>query len=537
LIKRKEAPRERGTIVKKWHGRIPVCVVFPNSYYIGMSNLATHIIYHTLNDMPDVVCERCFEGEDGRFISVESGRPLTAFEIVFITLSFELDYINIPRLLAASSIAVSSGERHEREPLIVAGGICVTSNPEPLHDFMDLFLMGDAEVTLLPFMERYRELRGEKRADVVDGLGSFDFAYDPKRLQVSYGEEGTVEAFLPADFAVKIQRYKGKTLGSSSIISDGTEFADMFLVEGTRGCPSRCPFCLLGNSYAFTHDELSGFEAPVKDVGLIGGGVSFHPHLLPLLKELKERGMTPHLPSLRMDEVPLSVIELIKDDIKTLTFGIEAATERLRRSIGKPLTDKEIYDKIEAILSIKPFNLKLYFMVGLYGESMEDVEAIGSLTKHLKHIMIKTGAKKGVVGSITVHASPFVPKPSTPFQWLPMDDMATLKSKLARLTKILGKVDNTYFTHESVKFSFLQGILARGDRKLAGTILKLASGQSLTAVLRESPVNLNFYVLRERAENELFPWDYIKGNVGKDMLRKRFGVCTAALSPKHDSAL
>jgi radical SAM superfamily enzyme YgiQ (UPF0313 family) len=532
LIKKKEAPRERGTITKKWHGKIPVCVVFPNSYYIGMSNLAIHILYKSLNDMPDVVCERCFAGEDGRFLSVESGRPLSAFEIVFITLSFELDYINIPRLLTSSSIPVSSGQRKQGTPVIVAGGMCVTSNPEPLYDFMDLFIMGDVEATLPAFMETYRELRGGKRTDVVDALGSFDFAYDPKNMFVSYGEDGTLESFAPAGFNVKVKRYKGKTLGASAIISDATEFSDMYLVEGTRGCPSRCPFCLLGNSYAFTHDELSGLSAPVEDVGLIGGGVSFHPHLLPLLKDLKKRGMTPHLPSLRMDEVSLSVIELIREDVKTLTFGIEAATERLRRSIGKPLTDDEIFDKIEAILAIKPFNLKLYFMVGLYGESMEDVEAIGNVTKHLKHLMIKAGAKKGVVGSITVHASPFVPKPSTPFQWLPMEDMATLKSKLARLTKTFGKVDNTFFTHESVKFSFLQGILARGDRRLAATVLKLASGASLTTVLRESPVNLNFYALRERAENELFPWDFIRGDVSKEALRRRFGTCTAPLGRK-----
>ena len=529
MIKRKEAPRERGMITKKWRGKIPVCVVFPNSYYIGMSNLATHILYKSLNDMPDVVCERFFAGEDGRFLSMESGRPLSAFEIVFITLSFELDYLNIPRLLGASSVPVSSRERKDGESLIVAGGMCVTSNPEPLHDFIDLFIMGDVEATLAPFMDTYREIRGRKRADVVDGLGSFDFAYDPKKLSVTYKEDGTVESFLPAGFGVKVKRYKGKTLGASAIITDGTEFADMFLVEGTRGCPSRCPFCLLGNSCSFTHDDLDGLGAPVPDVGVIGGGVSFHPHLVALLTELKEKGMAPHLPSLRMDEVPLQVIELMKDDVKTLTFGVEAATERLRRSIGKPLTDGRIYEKIEAILAIKPFNLKLYFMVGLYGESMEDVEAIGTLIKHLKHIMIREGAKKGAVGTITVHASPFVPKPSTPFQWLPMDDMATLKSKLARLTKILGKVDNTYFTHESVKFSFLQGILARGDRRLSGTILKLASGESLTRVLRESPMNLNFYALRERAENELFPWDFIKGEIGKEVLRKRLAASLAPL--------
>jgi radical SAM superfamily enzyme YgiQ (UPF0313 family) len=231
-----------------------------------------------------------------------------------------------------------------------------------------------------------------------------------------------------------------------------------------------------------------------------------------------------------MDEVSLSVIELIKDDVKTLTFGIEAATERLRRSLGKPLTDEEIYEKIEAILTIKPFNLKLYFMIGLYGETMEDIDAIADLTRRLRHIMMKTGAKKGIMGSVTVHASPFVPKAATPFQWLPMDDMPLLKEKAGRLKKVFGKIDNAFFTHESIKHSFLQGILARGDRRVNGTIMRLASGESLTKVLRESPVNLNFYVLRQRARDERFPWDFISGGQSKETLLKRFDGATSALT-------
>jgi radical SAM superfamily enzyme YgiQ (UPF0313 family) len=224
---------------------------------------------------------------------------------------------------------------------------------------------------------------------------------------------------------------------------------------------------------------------------------------------------------MRIDEIPLELISLMKDEIKTLTFGIEAATEKLRCCIGKPFSNEGIFEKIDAILNIKPFNLKLYFMIGLYGEDRSDIEAIPELTKKIKHIMIKRGARRGFLGSITVHVSPFVPKPFTPFQWLPMNDMDSLKEKINWLKAAFGKIDNTYFTHESVKFSFLQGIFARGDRNVHDTVLKFAAGDNLSKVMNESPVNLNFYALRERGETELFPWDFIKGNTSKDRLFKR----------------
>jgi len=513
---------EKGTIVKKWGGKIPVCIVFPNTYYTGMSNLATHMLYKILNSIPEVVCERCFIEESGEVYSLESRRPLKFFEIIFFTISYELDYVNIPRILLNSSIPVISGERKETDPLLIAGGICVMANPEPIHDFFDLFLMGDIEATALPFMEIYSEVRENKRDSILEELSSSGWVYNPRHLDVVYNKGGVVESFIPPDYTVTINRYKGKELGTSSIVTSKTEFSNMLLVEGTRGCPSQCPFCLLGNTYHFVYDRMRGLNTNITDIGIIGGGVSFHPELYKIIKELKGVGINVHLPSLRVDKIPLSVIELIKDEVKTLTFGIEAGTERLRRFVGKPLEDKEIFEKIEAILDIKPFNLKLYFMIGLYGEERSDIESIPELVKHIKHIMIKKGAKKGFVGSITVHASPFVPKASTPFQWLPMDDMENMKDKISRLKKEFGKIDNTYFTHESIKFSFIQGIFARGDRRVGTVITKLNSGESFQKVFRESPVNLNFYVLRKRDKGELFPWDFIGGKNNKDRLYKKF---------------
>ena len=271
----------------------------------------------------------------------------------------------------------------------------------------------------------------------------------------------------------------------------------------------------------------------MKDIGILGGGVSFYPAIVTAMRELKEKGKNIHLPSMRVDEIPLDMIFLMKDEIKTLTFGIETASEHLRRSIGKPFSNEEIFEKIDAILDVKPFNLKLYFMIGLFGEKHEDIEAIPELAKKIKHTMIKRGAKRGFVGSITVHVSPLVPKPFTPFQWLPMEDMESLKRKIRWLRGAFGKIENTYFTHESVKFSFLQGVFARGDRRVSDVIVRLAGGETFSQVMRESAVNLNFYALREREEKELLPWDFIRGNASKEVLRQRLKAAMKHLSSEQ----
>lgn len=524
LSSREYLSRERGTIIKKWHGKTPVCIVYPNSYYIGMSNLAVHILYARLNNDPHIVGERCFFDENEEPRSVESGKALRSFPIVFITFSFELDYINIPKLLGRSGIPLLASERRDSDPIIVAGGICAMANPEPVSRFIDLFIVGDIEATVAIFMRRYMEMAGKKRRTVMDELSGFDWVYNPGMLDVTYLPDGTVEAFKPQDFSVALACYKGKDLGTSAIITDRTEFSNMFLLEGTRGCPSRCPFCLLGNTYPFSYDPLERMKPDIEDVGIIGGGVSFHPHLIKIAKAMKEAGKHVHLPSLRVDEITTDLVALIRDEVKTLTFGIEAGSERLRKFIGKPLTNDAIYEKLEAVLAMKPFNLKLYFMIGLYGEERKDLEDILTMVKHIHHIMIKAGAPKGFAGSVTVHVSPFVPKAFTPFQWLPMEEVNVLKDTIAWLKKGLAPVGNTYFTHESVKYSIVQGVLARGDRRLGDAILRFSRGDSFSKVMRESPLNLNFYVHRERGKEELFPWDFVRGRQTKEALWRRLSL-------------
>jgi len=501
---------EKGAQIKSWRNKTPVCVVFPNTYYVGMSNLAVHLLYKTLNDIPNIVCERAFFEEGSIISSMESRRPLTSFKCLFFTLSFELDYINIIKILRQSHICINAGDRKEDEPLVVAGGISVMANPEPINRFFDLFLLGDIEAVIPEFISYYMDNKDSNRSEIIEGTQIFKWAYNPRMLNVEYREDGQIKSFSPEGFKVSIKRYQGLPLARSAIITDYTEFSNMFLVEGTRGCPSRCLFCLLGNIYNFIYDRISYVPEDIKDIGLIGGGICFHPGLEEVVEGYTKMGKTIHFPSLRIDRTSTSFIELISDNIKTLTFGIEAGTEHLRHYLGKRIKDRDIVEKIASIMKIKPFNLKLYFMIGLPNEQRGDIESIVELVKHIKHIMIKEGAKKGAVGSITIHVSPFVPKPATPFERMPMEDTQKLKEKINYLKRAFNKIDNTYFTHESVKYSFVQAVFARGDRRVADIIQRLSEGENLNKIIRENPVNLNFYALRERSEDEILPWDFIE---------------------------
>ena len=295
----------------------------------------------------------------------------------------------------------------------------------------------------------------------------------------------------------------------------------MFLVEGSRGCPSRCAFCLAGNIYPFISDRLEQIDDDIHDVGIIGGGVSFHPRLAEIIRRFKKAGMNvpPALPETRRSAFGGHRPSQGFHQDPHLRY--RGGTEELRRRIGKPFGDEAIFDRIEAIADLKSFNFKFYFMVGFPGEERGDVGAIVELIKHVLHLLVKKGSPKGRIGSITVHASPFVPKAATPFQWLAMDDMKELKEKITLLKRDLGKVANTHFTHESIKYGFLQGVFARGDRRLKDVILKLSQGVSLTTIMRESPINLNFYATRERGATETFPWDFIGKETEKQVLRKR----------------
>lgn len=516
---------EIGTILKSWKNRIPVCVVYPDSYYTGMSNLATHLLYKTLNDMDWVVCERAFFSSSEEILSVETKKRLKSFEILFFSVSYELHYINVLSILKKSGITLKSRERKEGEPLIVGGGINVIANPEPLSEFFDLFIIGDIEATITEFMDHYLELRTKKRERLLEEISSLRFVYYPGLLSYSYDSSGRISSFNPFDYKVKALFHRGETLSRSCILTGKTEFKNMYLIEGTRGCPSKCPFCLIGNIYDFVFDkelEFPSIPDGVKDVGIVGGGISFHPRLVEIIESLSQKGINVHLPSLRIDMVDCQILGFLRGKLKTITFGIEAGSDSLRYALGKPIGDEEILHKVEEILRIGDFNFKLYFMIGLPGEELSDIEAIVELTKRIRHLILKEKAKKGVVPRLTVHVSPFVPKPVTPFQWVGMEEPKSLEEKMRWLKGKFSRIGNVIFTHESIKYSFVQASLARADRRISEFLLKVSLGENIKKASSESHINLGFYALRKREIDEIMPWDFIDIGLSKENLIKKF---------------
>lgn len=302
-----------------------------------------------------------------------------------------------------------ASERKEGDPIVVAGGICVMANPEPVSKFIDLFILGDIEATVPLFMKKYLDTTGKNRHDVIQAMSRFKWVYNPVALDVTYASDGTIGDFKPHHHFITIENYGVKTLARLRSSQERQSLQTCSLLK-VHGGVRHSADSVLGNMYPFNYDRVERFHPDIEDIGIIGGGVSYHPRLVDIIKAMKKEGKHIHLPSLRVDETTTQLVELIQDEIKTLTFGIEAGSERLRKFIGKPLTDDEIYEKLETILVIKPFNLKLYFMIGLYGEDKKDLEDIISMVKHIHHIMVKTGAPKGIMGSITVHVSPFVPQ-------------------------------------------------------------------------------------------------------------------------------
>ena len=274
-----EPSEEKGRIVKRWRGKLPVCIVYPNRYYLGMSNLATHMLYAALNAEPDIVCERYFFDDSSQGLSLESNRPLSDFRILFFTLSYELDFINVPKILKGASIPVIARNRHKKNPVVIAGGICAMANPEPIHSLFDLFVMGDIEATIHDLVAVFRQRTPLVREEVIDELSSVPWIYNSERMTVRYTEKQTVDSFDPPDFSIQVRYHRKQDLGMSSILTNDTEFAGIYLVEGTRGCPSFCPFCLMGNIYPFRYDTIRSLPPEVTDVGIVGGGVSFHPRL------------------------------------------------------------------------------------------------------------------------------------------------------------------------------------------------------------------------------------------------------------------
>ena len=537
---------------------------FPDIYEVGMSHMGMHILYNLLNSKNDIYCERVFAPwidmeEEMRknnlpLFALESKDYIKDFDLIGFTLQYEMSYTNIINMIDLAGVPILSNERGKNDPLILAGGPCAY-NPEPLVGIVDFFVIGEGEEVTLEVIEQYKKWRksGGERKEFLEMIADIQGIYVPEFYNVDYNEDGTIKAFSPIDIKYP-ERIKKRIIENldeaffpEKIIVPFIETVhDRVMLEIFRGCTRGCRFCQAGVIYrpvrerstdtlieyakklieATGHEEISLSSLSTSDYSQILDLV------IKLIEEYKDKKVGLSLPSLRLDSFPLEVIEEIQKVRKTgLTFAPEAGTQRLRDVINKGITEEDLFKTTEEAFGAGWSSVKLYFMIGLPTETLDDVMGIKNLAYRVKDIFFKIPReqRKGNL-KVTVSTSCFVPKPFTPFQWYPQDNIETFNKKIGLLKSSIRDNKVTYNHHDS-RLSYLEAVLARGDRRVAQALVKAwekgckfdgwadkFNYEKWLEAFDEIGIDPDFYASRERSYEEILPWDFIDIGVSKKYL-------------------
>ena len=555
---------ETGTIRKEHGGRISVALIYPNTYHVGMSNLGFQTVYRILNELDGVVCERAFLPDtppsDIKALStLESGKAVSAFDMVAFSISFENDFPNLLTILDAANLPLRAADRDGGRPLLAAGGAACLLNPEPIAAFIDCFLIGEAEALLPRFMACF-DPQEDRRAWLLESAQQIDGLYVPSLYQDLYNEDDTFKALkAKPGLPKRVKRAYVPDLSCfrtrSTIVTPHTTFDRTFLVEVSRGCPHGCRFCAAGYVYrpprfrppgdlakCIREETSPADKTAAPSVGLVGAAVSDLPGLEALCSDISGDGTEISFSSLRADALSDDLLTQLKNSrVKTATIAPDAGSERMRACINKGLSEKDILEATAKLVAAGIPNLKLYFMIGLPFETMPDVDAIVDLCKNIKRAFLESSREKGRMGQITVSLNAFVPKPHTPFQWAPMETVPILKKKIKRIKKALRNVPNVTVQADIPRGAYIQALLSRGDRRVADILL---AGRDLqwnwAKIFKSCVVDPDFYVHRQRDEQEVFPWDFIDHGIRKSFLlaeyrRARKGKKTGVCDPSSCS--
>ena len=515
-------------------GSFRVALVYPNLYFVGMSNLGFQSVYQGLNALADVLCERAFLPDDqdaeelertGRPLgSFETGTPLRDFDALAFSVSFENDYLFVLKVLRLAGIPLRVRDRGPRDPIVILGGAASFLNPEPLAPFADLIAVGEGEALVPPMMDALLGA-SDPRAG-LDALAPKDGFYVPSRYEVRYHGDGTVAAYDGPGPVVRQRGWPGKmALPQSIVLTPHTEMSMKFMVEISRGCPCMCRFCWAGYNYlpvrGFSREEIVGrarqVRAHTNRIGLVSTAVCDHPEVDGIVDDLAALDYEVSVASLRLDDLtPGFVFKLADTGVQGLTLAPECGSDRMRRILNKQFTNAEILDKATWIFENGIQNLKLYYMVGLPGEDHGDVEAIVTLTDAIRERMLAVARGRGRIGRIHPSVNPFVPKPGTPYQWLPMEDPRETDRKLQFLRKAFGRMPNVDAVIKSARTGVAQSILALGDRRVADALeIAVERRMDFKRAVRDSGLDPGFYLFRGRGRDEVLPWDVVDNGVSK----------------------
>jgi radical SAM superfamily enzyme YgiQ (UPF0313 family) len=532
--------------VRKPHGgRLRVALAFPNTYFVGMSNLGFQTVYSLFNAEDGIVCERTFlppkselealRKSRAELVTLESQTLVREFDIFALSVSFEWDYTNVLTLLRLAGIPLRAEDRTPHDPIVMIGGAVTFVNPEPLAPFADIIAAGEGEALIPPLVNAFRE--ATDREDLLRRLAVERGFYVPSFYDVKYADDGTIDSFVvkegttapPVVRKAALRTTEAAEPPATKIFTPETEFGSRFLIEVVRGCANLCRFCWAGYNYlpvrAFPKDRILELARRAKAhsdrAGLVSIALCDHPDIEEILTSLVEMGYSISPASLRLDDLTPTILRLLRESgERTITIAPETGSDRLRRVINKTITNDEILAAADMIFSTGFDNLKLYFMIGLPTETEEDLVAIRDLTLQLRDVMLTHARPRGQVGRIVGSVNPLVPKPGTAYQWLPMEDDTTIERKIKRMHGLMADIDNVYFNIKSERHSFYQALLSLGDRRVAPAIEAAErNGGNWRAAVKEAGIDAGFYVFRDRSRDDVLPWDIIDGGMKDNFFR------------------
>jgi len=554
---------EWNSVVKDWERTpVKVALAYPDVYEVGMSNLGLAILYDILNRQPHVLAERVYapwpdmEAWMRRsglpLFSLETRHPLRQFDILGFSLQYELTFTNVLNMLDLAGIPLLAAERDEEHPLVIAGGSCAY-NPEPMADFLDLFVIGEGEEVILELVETYREWKeaGGTKEELLRRLAQIEGVYVPSFYETSYRPDGTLAAVKPlvAEARPKVRKRIVPILPpppTRPIVPYLEIVHDRAMVEIQRGCTRGCRFCQAGMIYRPVRErpleeilqavegifQSTGYE----EVALVSLSSTDYTRIEELVRELASRYQDPptsiSLPSLRLDSFSVELAEITQSGRKTgLTFAPEAGTARLREVINKGIAEEDLLRVAETAFSRGWHRIKLYFMIGLPTETLDDVAAIGGLVRKVRDIGRRYQGRRT---EVAVSVATFVPKPHTPFQWVPLMEEKALRERHQLLQRAIRGRGLRLSWHDP-QSTLLEAVFSRGDRRLGKVLLRAwelgarfdAWGEHFRFDLwqrafAEAGLNPDFYARRERPLDELLPWDHIDTGVEKRFLIEEY---------------